>query len=193
MQANRLEHGERFSMQAFYFPLANESMRYLARLLVVSVIAGMTVSILLVPNQPAYAHTGGLTLEPSDDLNVVGEQHTVTATLVDDNGASLQPLAGRLVSFSVTGANPRAGVGVTDSAGKATFSYIGSNQGDDIISATGLVYHCHDILCAIKQLDTATDSATKHWSMFVIPESPIGIIALMGASLAALGGFMFWK
>jgi hypothetical protein len=30
-------------------------------------------------------------------------------------------------------------------------------------------------------------------TMFVVPESPIGIIALMGSSLAALGGFMFWK
>lgn len=30
-------------------------------------------------------------------------------------------------------------------------------------------------------------------SMFVVPESPIGIIALMGSSLAALGGFLVWK
>jgi hypothetical protein len=30
-------------------------------------------------------------------------------------------------------------------------------------------------------------------NFFVIPESPIGVAALMVASLAALGGFMFWK
>src|SRR5437867_586422 len=30
-------------------------------------------------------------------------------------------------------------------------------------------------------------------SAFVVPESPIGNIALMGSSFAALGGFIFWK
>jgi len=30
-------------------------------------------------------------------------------------------------------------------------------------------------------------------TMFVLPESPIGIIALTGSSLAALGGFIIWK
>ena len=30
-------------------------------------------------------------------------------------------------------------------------------------------------------------------SMFVLPESPFGIAALMGSSLAALGGFLFFK
>jgi hypothetical protein len=32
-----------------------------------------------------------------------------------------------------------------------------------------------------------------HIDFMVIPESAIGVIALMGSSLAALGGFMFWK
>src|SRR5205823_14160733 len=30
-------------------------------------------------------------------------------------------------------------------------------------------------------------------SIFVVPESPIGMIALFGSSFAALGGFFFWK
>jgi hypothetical protein len=30
-------------------------------------------------------------------------------------------------------------------------------------------------------------------AIFIIPESPIGIIALLASSVAALGGFMFWK
>jgi hypothetical protein len=37
-----------------------------------------------------------------------------------------------------------------------------------------------------------TTTATFETNFFVLPESPIGVAALMGASLAVLGGFMFF-
>lgn len=41
--------------------------------------------------------------------------------------------------------------------------------------------------------DSSDFSSEFGVSFFVIPESPIGVAALMGSSLAAFGGFMFWK
>jgi hypothetical protein len=42
-------------------------------------------------------------------------------------------------------------------------------------------------------LGTFTLTIDVTCTMFVVPESPIGIIALMASSLGALGGFIFWK
>lgn len=69
---------------------------------------------------------------PTADL-VEGEQHTVTALVLDQDG---NPMAGETVDFSVSGANPDSGSDVTDADGNATFSYTGDNPGSDTIEAT---------------------------------------------------------
>ena len=75
-----------------------------------------------------------LTLTPEVDENPVGTQHTVTATLSNQNG----PLSGRTILFSVAGANSASGTGTTDGSGQATFTYTGDEHRCDTITA------CHD-------------------------------------------------
>jgi hypothetical protein len=114
-----------------------------------------------VPNPAVNCKPGAqpvnfkLSLSPSSATNPVGSPHTVTATLTDSSG---NPVSGATIQFTVTGANagnPGTGPGVTDLNGKATFTYTGTNVGDDTISA------CYDAdgdgACE------ATASATKHW------------------------------
>jgi hypothetical protein len=78
---------------------------------------------------PQAAH---LTLSPAAATNPTGAQHTVTATATDSGG---NPVAGVTVVFTVSGANAASGSGKTDSNGRATFTYTGTNGGFDQISA----------------------------------------------------------
>lgn len=73
-------------------------------------------------------------LDPDSATNPVGTPHTLTATVAEDG----TPIAGTEVTFKVvdgpnTGA---AGTGVTDSDGKATWSYSSTVAGVDTIEAT---------------------------------------------------------
>jgi hypothetical protein len=87
----------------------------------------------------------GITLEPPTGINNVGEDHTVTATLTDNLGASV---VGSLVSFSVTAgpnnteaSDPNTGECspddcTSDANGKVTWTYTGSGGiGTDTIEA----------------------------------------------------------
>jgi hypothetical protein len=76
-----------------------------------------------------------LSLAPSTANGLVGDQHTVTASLTDSEG---DPLADAEVSFTVTD-GPHAGTSATadtDADGKATFTYEGQAIGTDTIVAT---------------------------------------------------------
>lgn len=75
-----------------------------------------------------------LDLAPPTATHETGASHTVTATLKDLN-ASPSELAGGTVLFSAAGANTASGSDVTDAGGHATFTYTGTNVGDDTISA----------------------------------------------------------
>jgi hypothetical protein len=84
------------------------------------------------PGEPAT-----LVLEPPADVNTVGEEHCVTATVRDAFG---NPVPGVTVRFSVptavaTFANPSSGSDVTDADGEATFCYSASLPGEDVIHA----------------------------------------------------------
>src|SRR4030095_16707221 len=79
----------------------------------------------------SYGYPGGMslapiakvttvTLAPKTATNLVGTQHCVTATVLDQNG---NPLEGIRVDFAVTGANSTSGFANTDSSGHATFCY----------------------------------------------------------------------
>lgn len=79
-----------------------------------------------------------VTLDPPTDTNPVGTPHTVTATVSKDG----VPQVGVLVTFTVSGANAGAtGTCVpadcrTDADGKVSFTYTGTNAGNDTITAS---------------------------------------------------------
>jgi hypothetical protein len=152
----------------------------------------------LALSQPVYAHsaTSILQLTPEDATNLESGDHTVTATITLDG----DPVPGHVITFAVTGANNAGGTASTDSNGQATFTYTGAIPGDDTITATATRLLLSHVSTPVGTFHIAipfgtphTEIATKHWSFFVVPESPIGIIALMGASLGAFGGFLYWK
>jgi hypothetical protein len=113
----------------------------------------------------------GLTLNPATAENPVGTEHTVTATLTDENG---QPVPNADVEFETTGANAASGSGATSAAGEATFAYTGQNAGNDVISA------CYDVnddgICE------ATASATKRWRGYELALAPASKTGLAGDS-----------
>lgn len=75
-----------------------------------------------------------VTLAPLSSEGPVGTDHTVTATVTDDQG---DPIEGREVNFSTLpgSANDASGSDTTDAAGQATFTYTGENEGVDTIVA----------------------------------------------------------
>ena len=116
-----------------------------------------------VPNpgeacQPgAQEQNYNMALTPASDTNPVGTDHTVTAKLTD--AATGDPVSGKNVQFTVSGANSATGASATNSSGEASFTYTGANAGDDTIVA------CADTdgdgnYC---EAGEPTASATKHW------------------------------
>lgn len=77
-----------------------------------------------------------LTLEPESATNNLGETHTLTATLVDENDT---PISGETINFNVTAGpnNGTTGTDTTDENGIATWNYTGTTAGSDTIVATG--------------------------------------------------------
>ena len=79
-----------------------------------------------------------LTLKPEYEINPVGTEHNVTATLEIVNGTLTQPAVNEPIYFEVI-SGPNAGVNgteMTDSSGNATFTYTGlGGPGNDTIQA----------------------------------------------------------
>lgn len=75
--------------------------------------------------------THDLDLEPNTGSAPVGTEHTVTATLTDDEGA---PVADTSIEFAVSGTHSTTGSATTNASGQATFSYTGTSAGADTIS-----------------------------------------------------------
>ena len=79
-----------------------------------------------------------IVLEPNYDLNLVGENHTVTATVTDESNT---PQSGIDVTFEVisgpnAGASGTTGSSTTNTSGEATFTYTGDEGvGTDSIQA----------------------------------------------------------
>jgi hypothetical protein len=77
----------------------------------------------------------GIILSPASATNLVGTDHTLTATVQDENG---NPVAGKEVTFKIV-SGPNAGMTgteTTDDAGKAEFTYTGNSEGTDTIVAS---------------------------------------------------------
>lgn len=152
------------------------------------VLLGLAIlPVAVMQSANATAAPPSLELTPESASNFTGEEHTVTATVMVFGS----PASGVQVSFEVSGAHSESGTDTTDSNGEATFTYTGTNIGDDTIIANAtIIFPLGGEQFIPIQL---RDTAEKHWSMFVIPESPVGAIAMVSASLAAVAGFMYWK
>jgi hypothetical protein len=97
-----------------------------------------------------------LELTPLDETNDVGETHVLQAYLEDIDG---NPIEDEAITFTVSGANAGAtgqgfdingnpvnntNVSYTDASGVATWSYVGTNVGQDTIVATGAALVSND-------------------------------------------------
>ena len=116
---------------------------------------------------------GGLELTPETATRGIGQQHFVTAQVVDQNS---DPLPGISVEFVIAGANEASGFAVSDAAGNAAFTYEGINLGTDTISATV------SILSDVVQATWIADPVT------IVVEEPDGGTAFDAGSLALVTG-----
>lgn len=115
------------------------------------------------------------TLDPIPDQTInQGETATFTATATD-------PDVGQILTYSLSG--EPAGATINPLTGEFSWSTdsstIPGSYTFDVIVSDGFA--------------TDTESVTINVSAFVIPESPIGILALVGTALAALGAFVLIK
>ncbi len=121
-------------------------------------------------NLPCGVTVVGITLTPPNATNIVGQTHTVTATLKDQLGT---PQPGILVTFNVV-SGPNSGTtgnGTTDKGGQASFSYIGSGGvGIDEIQAC-FTDESGQQVCSQK--------VTKEWIITSILEVPVDVRPLM--------------
>ena len=120
---------------------------------------------------------------PATQTAHVGTAVTLTATLTNVTTGS-----GHVVTFTVTGVNPKVGTGTTDSSGKATFTYTGTNTGNDTVVAT---------TSSGEQVVTSNTAAVI-WTPAppVLPATgsglpiPIALALMLGIVLVALGGVL---
>jgi hypothetical protein len=109
----------------------------------------------------ATAQAASLIVAPKADTNPVGSNHAVTATAKDALG---QAAAGVAVRFSVTGANTASGCTTTDDNGHATFTYAGTRQGSDTITA-----YADNNINGIRDPGEPSDTASKFWTPLPAP------------------------
>jgi len=109
-------------------------------------------SVECIVNLEVEEVTQSIELSPPNAINVVGTEHTVTATVTDSQG---NPVFGTQVVFEVI-AGPHTGefgMDSTDGNGEATFTYMGLDTGLDTIEG-----------CFIDNLQVEQcDTVTKEW------------------------------
>jgi hypothetical protein len=76
------------------------------------------------------AVAASITLAPKSGSDQIGTTHCLTATVHGDDAALV---AGVRVDFAVTGAHALSGFANTDDGGQASFCYLGTNGGSDVI------------------------------------------------------------
>jgi hypothetical protein len=72
----------------------------------------------------------GLQVNPASQTLVQGQTETVNVTSLD---TANQPYAGKVVRYTVSGANPQTGSVTLNASGQAQISYVGHNAGADTI------------------------------------------------------------
>lgn len=123
---------------------------------------GQSVSF---PDAQVEVHgcAASMTLTPPTDDNTVGDDHTVTATVLDDFG---DPVSGVDVDFGVTGGpssvdgdpsapDPTNGSDTTDGAGQATFTWSNPEASLDTVTATAATQP--------NVSSELSETATKQW------------------------------
>jgi hypothetical protein len=120
-----------------------------------------------------------LTLEPfPTDVNPVGTQHCVTATVRDQFG---EPMEGIVVRFSVSGSVSASGSATTDANGEAEFCYTGPVfPGADDIHA-----YADTDEDSVQDLVEPFGDTTKTW---VLPVSTPGCKVSYGGRITAANG-----
>jgi hypothetical protein len=135
-----------------------------------------------------------LVLTPTTDTNLIDTDHTVIATVSDSPG---NPLAGQTVEFRVNGVHVTSGSDTTDIAGEATFTYTGTTEGDDTITAW--VDQDGD---GIQDPNEPFDVATKKWkkstAIILVKFTAIGqeervLLEWETASEPDTEGFNLWR
>ena len=117
----------------------------------------------------------GIVLGPTDAVNPLNTEHTVTATVQDTTGA---PIVGETVTFEIV-EGPNAGItdtDVTDSEGKATFTYSSSSEGTDVIVAS---YENS------QEKKISSNRVTKQW--IDEPSNDVPEFSAIGAGIALAG------
>jgi Bacterial Ig-like domain (group 1)/Thrombospondin type 3 repeat len=105
---------------------------------------------------PATLH-----LTPATAVNPVETEHTVTATVLDENG---DPVADQTVEFRVSGGNTVSDSVTTDESGEASFTYIGTAVRDDGSPVEDMITAWVDLDGNRVQDPTKpSDEATKIW------------------------------
>jgi hypothetical protein len=119
----------------------------------------------LVAGAGTVATAPDLSLTPPTATNPPNTEHTVTANV--HNGAGGAPIAGQLVTFTISGVNSGAAGTCspadckTDASGNVKFSYVGTKEGDDTITAS-----------ITRDGTTETATAAKHWGTGGPPPPP---------------------
>ncbi len=107
--------------------------------------------------------TGTLTLSPATTTQLVGQQVTETATLLDGGGKGL---ANATVTFTVT-SGPNAGqssTAVTDNTGQASFTYTDTAAGTDIVVASVTTAYTVGPFLSNQTSVLWTNDTTQVWS-----------------------------
>ena len=138
--------------------------------------AGTLTAIARKTWRPAAPAT--LVLTPPTDVNTVGDQHCVTATVRDQFG-NVTP--GITVRFSVAGSVTTSGSATTNAAGQATFCYIGpALPGADVITA-----YADTDGDSVRDANEPQATAAKQW---VLPGSTAGCKVTYGGRITAANG-----
>jgi Bacterial Ig-like domain (group 1) len=117
-----------------------------------------------------------IVLDPTTATNPVGTTHAVTATVTNSDGT---PRSGQHVDVVVTGANAGASGTCspascdTDANGLVTFTYTGSNPGDDTINASITVGG-----------STQKATASKTWT---VPTGPTSLVLTPASATNPIG------
>jgi hypothetical protein len=118
-----------------------------------------------------------LSLSPSTAEYEVEALASVVATVLDQNG---DPIPNLEITFTVTGANPVVGSGITDANGQVTYSYEGLNLGDDLVTAS------FESVTAMAMVTFSDDPEP-------LPIMNNWLLGLMGLMLVSLTAFRLYK
>jgi hypothetical protein len=125
---------------------------------------------------------GSITLDPPTAVNLIGTNHTVTATVRNDQGQLQQ---GTTVTFTVTSGPNQGdtGTAVTGATGQASFTWLGDGgAGTDTVQASFVD----------SGGSTRSTTATKDW----VEAPPISILPIEGVpavAVASLAVVLLWR